>query len=117
MVQAVEIPGALLPGLLLNRFGRRKLMFVSLTLSGISAMITPWIPTDHSIFVLLLSMVGKSSITFALNILYIFTAELWPTNIRTTIMSLCSMTGRIGAIFAPLTALLVSLMNISQRES
>lgn len=110
MVQAVEIPGALLPGLLLNRYGRVKLMFASLTLSGISAFIAPWIPADKSIYVLLLFMVGKASITFALNILYIFTAELWPTNIRTTIMNLCSMTGRIGAIFAPLTALLVSSM-------
>lgn len=87
-------------------------MFVSLTLSGISAMIAPWIPKDRSIFILVLFMVGKASITFALNILYIFTAELWPTNIRTTIMSLCSMTGRIGAIFAPFTALLVSPINI-----
>lgn len=108
MVQAVEIPGALLPGLLLNRFGRTKLMFGSLTLSGISALIAPWVPKDKSNYILLLFMVGKASITFALNILYIFTAELWPTKIRTTIMNLCSMTGRIGAIFAPLTALLVS---------
>lgn len=107
IVQAVEIPGALLPVLLLNRLGRRKLMCMSLVLAGISSIITPWIPNDQSLIVLLLFMVGKAATSFAFNILYIFTAELWPTNLRTTIMNLCSMTGRLGATFAPLTTLLV----------
>lgn len=109
IVQAVEIPGALLPALLLNRFGRKKLLFCSLTLTGLAAMIAPWIPKEHSLIVLGLFMIGKSSITFAFNVLYIFTAELWPTNIRTTVMNSCSMTGRMGAVFAPLTTLLVSV--------
>lgn len=37
-----------------------------------------------------------------------YTSELWPTPLRTTIMNSCSMTGRVGATIAPLTALLVS---------
>lgn len=108
IVQAVEIPGALLPVLLLNRMGRKNLMCMSLIIAGISSIIIPWIPADQSIYTLLLFMVGKASTSFAFNILYIFTAELWPTNLRTTIMNLCSMTGRLGATFAPLTKLLVS---------
>lgn len=108
IVQAVEIPGAVLPALVLNRCGRKKLLFVSLSLAGIASMIAPWIPKDQSIYVLLLFMVGKAAITFAFNVLYIFSAELWPTNLRTTIMNSCSMTGRVGAMVAPLTTLLVS---------
>lgn len=108
IVQAVEIPGVLLPGLLLNRFGRRNLMFSELTLLACAELITPWIPSKNSTIILLLFIVGKASATFAFNILYIFTAELWPTNLRTTIMNSCSMTDRLGATFAPLTALLVS---------
>lgn len=108
IVQAVEIPGALLPALLLNRFGRKKLLFCSLTLTGLASMTAPWVPKEQSMIVLGLFMIGKSSITFAFNVLYIFTAELWPTNLRTTIMNSCSMTGRMGAVFAPLTTLLVS---------
>lgn len=107
IVQAVEIPGALLPGILLSRFGRRNLMFSALTLLGCAVMITPWITATKSIIILLLFMVGKASATFAFNILYIYTAELWPTNLRTTIMNSCSMMGRLGATIAPLTALLV----------
>lgn len=108
VVQAVEIPGAILPVLLLNRFGRKKLLFVSLTLTGIATMIAPWVPKDQSLFVLLLFMIGKAAITFAFNVLYIFSAELWPTNLRTTIMNSCSMNGRVGAMIAPLTTILVS---------
>ncbi|XP_055297915.1 organic cation transporter protein-like [Sitodiplosis mosellana] len=108
IVQAVEIPGALLPALFLNRFGRKKLLFCSLTLCGLASMTAPWIPKEQSLFVLGLFMIGKSSITFAFNVLYIFTAELWPTNLRTTIMNSCSMTGRLGAAVAPLTTLLIA---------
>lgn len=68
IVQAVEIPGALLPGLLLSRFGRRNLMFSALTLLGCAVMITPLIPTTKSIIILILFMVGKASATFAFNV-------------------------------------------------
>lgn len=111
IVQAVEIPGALLPVFFLNRFGRKNLLFFSLAVSGLASMTAPWIPREQSMIVLGLFMIGKASITFAFNILYIFTAELWPTNLRTTIMNSCSMTGRMGAVFAPLTTLLVSFVS------
>lgn len=100
--------GALLPIVLLNRFGRKKLLFTSLMISGMAAICAPWVSTEQYGYMLLLSMIGKSSITFAFSVLYIFTAELWPTNLRTTILNLCSMTGRMGGALAPLTTLLVS---------
>lgn len=36
------------------------------------------------------------------------TAEMWPTNVRTTIMNTCLMFGRIGSALAPFTVILVS---------
>lgn len=108
IVQAVEIPGALFPALVLNHFGRRKLMFSGLTSLGCAAMITAWIPQTQSTVILLLFLVGKASATFSFNVLYMFTAELWPTNLRATILNSCSMIGRTGTIVAPLTTLLVS---------
>ncbi|XP_031627744.1 uncharacterized protein LOC116343679 [Contarinia nasturtii] len=107
IVQAVEIPGALLPAIFLNKFGRKKLLFCSFALSGLSVLISPIIPKEQSVMVLTLFMIGKSSITFALNVVYIFTAELWPTNLRTIIMNSCSMVGKVGAVAAPLTTLLI----------
>lgn len=109
-VTAVEIPGILIALPLLNRTKRRKLMFTTLALGAISIIVTPWIPESKSTIVLIFFMIGKASITCAFTVLYIFTAEQWPTNLRTTIMNLCSMIGRIGAMVAPLTAILVSVL-------
>lgn len=107
LVQAVEIPGAMLPALVLNRFGRRKLMFTALALCGTATLLTQCM-SEKSLLTLLLFMIGKASITFSFNVLYIFTAEMWPTNLRQTILNSCSMIGRLGATVAPLTTLLVS---------
>lgn len=110
-VVAVEIPGIFVALLLLNRMKRKTLLFATLTLAAFSIITTSWIPNENEKVVLMLFMLGKTSITCAFNVLYIFTAEQWPTNIRTTVMNSCSMIGRIGAMVAPLTAILVSLLN------
>lgn len=52
-------------------------------------------------------MAIKLGISIAFSITYILTAEIFPTNIRATMVSFCSMIGRIGSITAPLTPLLV----------
>lgn len=76
-------------------------------ISAVSIIITPFIPEEHSTIVLILFVVGKGSVTIAFEVLYIFTAEQWPTNLRTTIMNSCSMMGRIGLMVAPLAVILV----------
>lgn len=52
-------------------------------------------------------MVGKLSITFAFNALYVFTAELFPTGARSSALAACSLVGRLGSVLAPQTPLLV----------
>lgn len=106
-VTAIEIPGILIALPLLTRMNRRKLMFIAYSLCATSIMVTSCIPEANSTIILILFMIGKASITCAFTVLYIFTAEQWPTNLRTTIMNLASMIGRIGAMLAPLTIILV----------
>lgn len=106
-VAAIEIPGVLITLPLLNRMKRRPLLFGVLTITAFSTFATAWIPKEHSTIVLLFFMLGKMSITCAFNSVYIFTAEQWPTNVRTTIANFCSMVGRLGSMVAPMTAILV----------
>lgn len=107
IVACVEIPGCMaLP--LLNRMARRKMLSITLILTGFCTLVTPFIPEEHSTIILVLFMLGKASITCAFTTVYTFTAEMWPTCIRTTIMNSCSMVARIGSMVAPLTPLLVS---------
>lgn len=42
---------------------------------------------------------------------YIYTAELFPTTMRHSLLGICSMTGRVGSILSPQTPLLVSQSN------
>lgn len=107
-VVAAEIPGLLVAFFLLNRFGRRTLLSISLMVSGIATILSSLMALYSPNIVLILFIIGKCSITCAFSVLYIFTAEMWPTSLRNTMMNLCSMVGRSGAMLAPLTPLLVS---------
>lgn len=53
--------------------------------------------------------VGKLSITFAFNSLYVYTAEVFPTRTRSSALAACSLIGRLGSVLAPQTPLLVIL--------
>ena len=47
------------------------------------------------------SLLGKFFISCVLATVYSYTSELFPDSSRTTVVGLCSMSGRIGAILAP----------------
>lgn len=105
---AVEIPTILLAQQLLNRMKRKTLLIVSLCLTTISIIGIPFIPANMSDIILICLLFGKASMTFAFTLIFIFTAEQWPTNIRGTIMHTCAMIGRIGSMVAPFILILVS---------
>lgn len=60
-----------------------------------------WIGTVFYLF-------GVIGATMSLNALYVYTAELFPTRARHRLLAASSTVGRIGAILAPLTPLLVT---------
>ncbi|KOX77959.1 Solute carrier family 22 member 21 [Melipona quadrifasciata] len=57
---------------------------------------------------LVLYLGGKWCITMSFSTIYIYTTELFPTNLRHSLLGICSMTGRMGSILSPQTPLLVS---------
>ena len=48
-----------------------------------------------------LAMLGKFGITSAFAMLYVFTAELYPTLVRNMAVGVASMASRVGSIIAP----------------
>ncbi|XP_011050377.1 PREDICTED: LOW QUALITY PROTEIN: solute carrier family 22 member 5-like [Acromyrmex echinatior] len=99
LVAVVEIPAYCLAWVLTDHIGRKP------TLSG------PFIPAGSwSYGPLLLYMAGKLCITMAFATVYVFTAELFPTTLRHSLLGICSMTGRVGSILSPQTPLLVQIM-------
>lgn len=55
---------------------------------------------------LVLFLLSKLTITMSFGTLYIYTVEIFPTNLRQTLLSACSMIGRVGSMIAPQTPLL-----------
>ncbi|CAG9787575.1 unnamed protein product [Diatraea saccharalis] len=101
---AMEVVASLLIVMALERFGRKWSIFVAFLVCGF-ACVTPFF-VSHVGTGLGMFFVGKLSITFAFNSLYVFTAELFPTATRSSALAACSLVGRIGSVLAPQTPLL-----------
>lgn len=105
----VEIPGYITVYIILNKFGRRWSLCGSLLVGGLACFSTAILPhTAPPMVRLIVFLLGKCAITISFTVLYVYTAEIYPTNIRNRLMSTCSMIGRIGSMLAPQTPLLVN---------
>lgn len=55
-----------------------------------------------------LNTVGKMGCTMGFSIIYFWSAEIFPTLVRNSLMGASSMFARIGSVFAPVIADIVS---------
>ncbi|XP_061517658.1 organic cation transporter protein [Anopheles gambiae] len=110
LVSLIELPGFFLMQLILDRVGRKKTLFTTLVLSGLFCIISVFIADiDAPALHLTLFLLSKLSITMSFGTLYIYTVEIFPTNLRQSLLSTCSMFGRIGSMIAPQTPLLAKV--------
>lgn len=105
-----EIPAAMLTYFLLKTVGRRTAVSVMSTVTATSLLVSTFVPTHYTILIRVCFSIGMMAASSSLAIVYVFTAEIWPTAQRNTLMNICSMIGRIGSMVAPLAVLLVSLV-------
>lgn len=68
-----------------------------------------FLSSDMGSFKLILILFGKCAITIATTVTYVYTAELFPTPLRQTLVGICSMFGRFGSMIAPQMPLLVNI--------
>ncbi|XP_014093801.3 organic cation transporter protein [Bactrocera oleae] len=106
LIAFVEIPGFFLPCLTMDRYGRRYSLCGFMLLSGVCCLCTVFLGSGNYYLQLSLFLVGKLAITAAFQVLYFFTSEIFPTNLRSSLLSFCSMVGRFGSMVAPQTPLL-----------
>lgn len=107
VVMLAEMPAALISYFLLDYAGRRTTMCGSLVTAGVATIASTLIPIHQTIIIRTLFFIGMCATSCAFAVLYIYSAEIWPTPLRNTLMNLCSMIGRFGSMLAPLTTLFV----------
>lgn len=76
-------------------------MFVQI-LSGISCICAGFI--DDMTIRLACSLIGKFGSSAAFSIVFLYTAELFPTGMRNSAVGMCSTLARLGGILAPTVA-------------
>ncbi|XP_070291932.1 solute carrier family 22 member 6-A [Salvelinus sp. IW2-2015] len=101
----VEMPARTITLFTLNR-SRRISQLVFLAVGGLACLLTIFIPDDLSIIRTVLAMVGKFGITASLSIVYVYSAEVFPTVIRQSGIGMGSMCARAGGVLAPIIYLL-----------
>lgn len=106
LVSLVELPAQGIVVFMLDTVGRRLCLCSSLIGSALSCFAFILIPSDQNKFSLVAYLFGKLFITVSFNVVYIYTAELFPTSLRHSILACCSMLGRFGSMLAPQTPLL-----------
>ncbi|XP_051952012.1 solute carrier family 22 member 6-A-like [Xyrauchen texanus] len=106
----VEMPARTITLFTLNR-SRKISQLVFLAVGGLACLLTVFIPDDLSSVRTVLAMVGKFGITASLSIVYIYSAEVFPTVIRQNGIGMGSMCARAGGVIAPIIYL---LRNISR---
>lgn len=106
-IMLAEIPAAIIIYYLLKFFDRRTSMCGALVIAGTATILSTFVPTNYTLVIRISLFVAMCATSSGFGVLYIYSAEIWPTNMRNTLMNLCSMIGRFGSMLAPLAILLV----------
>jgi len=102
---SVEFPGCLAGAWLIQKFGRKIGLFVTIFLAGICCGSFVFLGTDSTVG-LALSMVGKCGISGSFAIVYLYGCEIIPTSLRGLALGVFSQGGRVGSILAPFIVLI-----------
>ncbi|XP_053768968.1 organic cation/carnitine transporter 2 isoform X3 [Desmodus rotundus] len=97
----VEVPAYVVAWLLLQHVPRRYSMATALFLGGSVLLFVQLVPPEWYYLSTVLVMVGKFGITAAFAMVYVYTAELYPTVVRNMGMGVSSTASRLGSILSP----------------
>uniref|UniRef100_H0WPD3 Solute carrier family 22 member 16 n=1 Tax=Otolemur garnettii TaxID=30611 RepID=H0WPD3_OTOGA len=102
LLGAVEIPAYFFVLLGMGKVGRRNVLAFSLFSSALTCGVIMVIPRNYFVWSVVATMAGKFAIGAVFGLIYLYTAELYPTVVRSLAVGSGSMVCRLGSILAPL---------------
>ncbi|XP_066466728.1 solute carrier family 22 member 16 [Tiliqua scincoides] len=109
LIGAVELPAYVFACIGMDKLGRRNTLIPFLLSSSVICALIMLIPQDFSILTILANMAGKFAIGVAFGLIYLYTAELYPTVVRSLAVGSGSMMCRVGSVVAPFCVYLSSV--------
>ena len=105
----VELVAYLSTMFFMDACGRQPILSICQMLGGISCICAGFTPVSYFWVRLALALVGKAGASACFAIVFVYTAEMFPTPIRNSAVGICSTVARIGALSAPAIADLDSI--------
>ncbi|XP_012938106.1 solute carrier family 22 member 15-like [Aplysia californica] len=105
-----EIPQAIFCFFYLDKIGRRRGFALFSIIAGVAliAVATVWeLAPDQGAAITALSIIGKVGITGSFNVIYLYTPELFPTNLRNMGLGVSYLSARFGGMLSPFAELLM----------
>ena len=103
LVSLMEIPAAILYGVLVKCIGRKKTTVYSCFLASLACLSFIFIPINNEwkTLRLVFGMLGKLFVSIKYNTMFLWSAELYPTNIRATATAFVQCMAPLGSFAAP----------------
>ncbi|XP_023349296.1 organic cation transporter protein isoform X2 [Eurytemora carolleeae] len=100
----VEFPGYVLCMFIMEGWGRRPVLSLCQIVAGTFCVSAGFLPDSMGGLQLVLGLVGKMGASAGYAVVYVYTAELFPTKLRNSAVGLCSTLARFGGLLAPVIA-------------
>ena len=101
-----DIPGTIALIITLKYFGRRFNLFYMQFLLGFCCLVLAFLPKTQTTGILIFYLIGKCAGGAGFLLIWLMTAELYPTNLRSQAVGTLSMVSRIFGALAPFVATL-----------
>ncbi|XP_017856177.1 PREDICTED: organic cation transporter protein [Drosophila arizonae] len=97
----VDIPSYVVPVIMLRYTGRRITTMFLFMLTGVSLLLVLSVPSGSTTWIVSFAMLGRFGISATYSVVTLYTAELYPTEIRNSALGTCSTWAHVGSISAP----------------
>lgn len=97
-----------------NYFGRKKVHCGSFLIAGcacLASIVTLYLDQSYFWIMILLSNIGKCCVSAGFGNIYLFTTELFPTNVRSFVLGTVNIGARMGTIVAPYIANITDIVH------